>query len=149
MVPIVESIEIARAPQDVFDYVTDTARLPEWQESVVRAPSPGGPGGVGSKSETTRSIGRWERTMAMETTEHDPPRSWGVRGIDGPVRGIVSGTVEPIDQGARSRVTIELSFEGRGLGKLLVPLVVRRQAARELPMNLQNLKDRLEDRASS
>jgi hypothetical protein len=41
-------------------------------------------------------------------------------------------------------VTIELDFDGHGLGKLLVPLVVRRQAAGEMPKNMQNLKRRLE-----
>jgi hypothetical protein len=41
-------------------------------------------------------------------------------------------------------VTIELDFEGRGLGKLLVPLVVRRQAQQEMPRNMRSLKERLE-----
>jgi hypothetical protein len=41
-------------------------------------------------------------------------------------------------------VTIELDLQGHGLGKLLVPLVVRRQARKEMPTNLRNLKDRLE-----
>jgi hypothetical protein len=41
-------------------------------------------------------------------------------------------------------VTLELDFEGHGIGKLLVPLVVRRQAQKELPKNVQNLKVRLE-----
>ena len=71
-------------------------------------------------------------------TNLSPPRSWAVRGIDGPVRGVVEGTVEPLDNGARSRVTIELDFEGHGLGRLLVPLVVRRQAQKELPRDLGN-----------
>ncbi len=35
MAAIVESIEISRRPEDVFSYVTDPSRLPEWQESVV------------------------------------------------------------------------------------------------------------------
>jgi hypothetical protein len=35
-------------------------------------------------------------------------------------------------------------LEGHGLGKLLVPLVVRRQAQKEMPRNLQNLRERLE-----
>ena len=83
----------------------------------------------------------------MEMTSISPPRSWAVRGIDGPVRGVVNGTVEPLDDGARSRVTIELDFEGHGLGKLLVPLVVRRQAQKEMPKNQRNLKERLESGA--
>jgi Polyketide cyclase / dehydrase and lipid transport len=82
--------------------------------------------------------------MTMEMTSIDPPRSWAVGGIDGPVRGVVNGTVEPLGDGGRSRVTIELDFEGHGLGKLLVPLVVRRQAQREIPRKVRNLKERLE-----
>ena len=148
MAPIVSSIEIARPPQEVFSYVNDPSRLAGWQESVVSARLEGGaPPAVGSKAITTRRIGRRERRMTMEMTSVSPPRSWAVRGIDGPVRGIVNGTVEPLDDGARSRVTIELDFEGHGLGKLLVPLVVRRQAQREMPVNLRNLKQRLESGA--
>jgi hypothetical protein len=44
-------------------------------------------------------------------------------------------------------VTIELDFEGHGIGKLLVPLVVRRQAQREMPRNMRSLKERLESGA--
>jgi len=44
----------------------------------------------------------------------------------------------------RARVAIEVDFEGYGIGKILIPLVVRRQAAKEMPANLQRLKDRLE-----
>jgi hypothetical protein len=84
--------------------------------------------------------------MTSEVTV-SPPRSWAVRGVDGPVRGMVKGTVEPLDDNARSRVTIELNFEGHGIGMLLVPLVVRRQAQKELPTNLRNLKERLESGA--
>ena len=67
-----------------------------------------------------------------------------VRGVDGPVRGNVNGTIEPLDGGARSRVTIELNFEGHGIGKLLLPLFVRRKVEAEMPQNMQRLKERLE-----
>jgi carbon monoxide dehydrogenase subunit G len=148
MAPIVSSIEIARPPEEVFAYVSDPSRLAEWQESVVSARAEGGgPPVVGSRAVTIRKIGRVERSMTMEMTNINPPRDWAVRGIDGPVRGVVNGTVEPLDDGARSRVTIELDFEAHGLGKLLVPLVVRRQAQKEMPRNLQNLKERLESGA--
>jgi hypothetical protein len=52
--------------------------------------------------------------------------------------------VEPLDGGRRSRLTIALEFEGHGIGRLLVPLVVRRRARRQLPRNEQNLKEALE-----
>lgn len=148
MAPIVSSIEIARPPEEVFSYVTDPSRLAEWQESVVSARIEGtGPPGVGSRVVVTRRIGRGERAMTSEMTELSPSRSWGVRGVDGPVRGNVKGTIAPLDESARSRVTIELDLHGHGLGKLLVPLVVRRQAQKEMPTNLRNLKERLESGA--
>jgi hypothetical protein len=46
-------------------------------------------------------------------------------------------------------VTIELDFTGHGIGKLLVPLIVRRQAASEMPPNIKRLKQRLEASATS
>jgi hypothetical protein len=70
-----------------------------------------------------------------------------VRGIDGPVRGNVNGTVEPIDDGARSRVMIALDLQGHGLGKLLVPFVVRPQARKEMATNVRNLQQRLDSDA--
>ena len=52
-------------------------------------------------------------------------------------------TVEPLTQ-TRSRLTISVDFLGHGIGKLLVPLMVQRQAAKEMPTNVQALKARLE-----
>jgi len=82
-----------------------------------------------------------------EVSKLDPPKSWGFRVVDGPVRGIEQGMIEPLDDGQRSRVTIALDFETYGIGKLLVPLVVRRTAQRQLPTNMERLKDLLEQGA--
>jgi len=143
----VSNIEIARTPDEVFAYVTDPSRFAEWQKDVVsvriagdRVPS------LGSRFTTTRRIGRAERTMTQQITEISPPRSWAVHGVDGPIRPHVSITVEPLNNGARSRVTIALDFEGHGIGKPLLPLV-RRQAQQGAPMSYQNLKERLESGA--
>ena len=148
MTPIVESIEIARRPEDVFSYVTDPGHLTDWQESVVSVRREDeGPVVAGSRVVVTRRIGRTNRSMTVELSELDPPNSWAVRGVDGPIRGMVHGTVEPLENGERSRVTIKLDFEGHGIGKLLIPLVVRRQAASEMPRNQRKLKERLESGA--
>ena len=82
--------------------------------------------------------------MTSEITKLDPPTSWAVHGIDGPIRATVDVTVEPLNETSRSRVTITLDFEGHGIGKLLVPLIVRRQARGEMPANVERLKQRLE-----
>jgi hypothetical protein len=80
----------------------------------------------------------------MKLTEFEPPRVWGMQGVDGPVRAHVHGEITPLDDGRRSRVTMEVGFDGKGIGKALVPLVVRPRIRKELPRNEQHLKDRLE-----
>jgi uncharacterized protein YndB with AHSA1/START domain len=146
MPPIVSTIEIARPPDEVFSYVTDPSRFAEWQDDVVRVRmEEGRPPSVGSRFTTTRRIGGVNRTMTQEITETRPPRSWAVHGVDGPIRPEASITIEPLDDGARSRVTFALDFEGHGIGVPLVPLV-RRQAHKGAPISYRNLKERLESR---
>jgi hypothetical protein len=50
---------------------------------------------------------------------------------------------EPITE-TSAQLTIALEFEGHGIGRLLVPLIVERQAQREMPINLAALKEHLE-----
>ncbi|MET9429124.1 SRPBCC family protein [Streptomyces sp. NPDC003036] len=145
MSSIKESVEIARRPEDVFSYLTDLSRLPEWQESALSAtPLGDAPVGVGSRVRVTRQVGRRRIPMTMELSEFEAPRSFRMDGVDGPVRGHVRGTVEPVGDGRRSRVTLDLDFESHGIGKVLVPLVVRPQAKKEMPKNEQHLKELLE-----
>jgi uncharacterized protein YndB with AHSA1/START domain len=144
MAPITTSTEIVRPAEEVFGYVTDPSTMPEWQQGCVSGHMDASTTRVGSKCTTVRRIGGGEREVTTEITEYDPPRRWADRGIDGPIRAIVAVTVEPLADGSRSRLTIELDFTGHGIGKLLVPLIVRRQAATEMPENMRRLKQRLE-----
>ena len=144
MAPIVTTIEIDRSPQDAFAYVTDPATMNEWQPGVTSGRMDRTPTVVGAHCLTTRKVGGATREVVTEITEYDPPRRWADRGIAGPIRAVVSVTVDPLDEGARSRVTIELDFEGHGIGKILVPLLVRRQATRDMPSTMLRLKQRLE-----
>jgi uncharacterized protein YndB with AHSA1/START domain len=143
LAPIMSSVEISRRPEDVFAYVTDPSHLPDWQESVVSVRGEA-PYTVGSTVVVTRRVGRMEREVTSKLGELTPPSAWAVRGIDGPIRGDVKGTVEPLGDGERSKVTIALDLEGHGIGKLLLPLVVRRQVRAEMPRNMQKLKEQLE-----
>ena len=143
------SIEVERPAAEVFSYATDPSRFSEWQQGVVSGfmESKGAPA-VGDHCRTTRRIGGSERPATSELVRHDPPRAWAVRGIDGPIRAQVDVSVEPLaDQ--RSRLTIAVDFEEHGIGKVLVPLVVRRQARTEMPGNLVKLKERIEARPTA
>jgi uncharacterized protein YndB with AHSA1/START domain len=141
---IVSTIDIECPPEEVFAYVTDPSRFPEWQRDVVKVHlDDTGPRGVGSRYTTTRRIGGANRTMTQGIIEIDEPRSWAARGIDGPFRAQAKVTVEPLGDGAQSRVTFALDFAGRGLGDLLTP-VIRKMAARQAPNSYRNLKQLLE-----
>jgi hypothetical protein len=144
MSPITATAEVNRPATDVFTYATDPTRFSEWQQGVVEGHmDEEGTPRAGAKCLTTRRIGFVKRPVTAEVTHIDPPRSWSVRGIDGPIRAAVDVTVESVADN-RSRVTIAIDFQGRGIGKLLVPLVVRREARKEMPANLATLKARLE-----
>jgi uncharacterized protein YndB with AHSA1/START domain len=150
MPPIVSHIQIARPPDQVYAYVTDPSRFPEWQHDVVRVRIQGGrPPSVGSRFITTRRIGPAEQTMTQEITELSPPRRWAARGVDGPIRPSADVTVESLEGGTRSRVTIALDFEGQGIGKLLPLDVIRRMATKGAPKSYRNLKERLEQERRS
>jgi uncharacterized protein YndB with AHSA1/START domain len=150
MAPIVSTIDINRPQDEVFAYVTDPATFVEWQAGVVGGRMEGGASAViGAKCVTTRRIAGAERESTSEVTKLEPPTRWAVQGIDGPIRATVNVTVEPLDGSTQSRVTIEVDFEGHGIGALLVPLLVRRQARTEMPANCRRLKERIEARAST
>jgi uncharacterized protein YndB with AHSA1/START domain len=144
MAPIVASIEVDRPADDVFSYATDPGRFAEWQKGVVAGPrDDAGSATVGARCVTTRRVGFMDRPVTSEVTHVDAPRTWGVRGIDGPIRAVVDLTVEPVSDSS-SRLTIAIDFEGRGIGRILVPLVVLGEARKEMPANLALLKRRLE-----
>ena len=146
MPPIVTSAEIGRPAPEVFAYATDPARFSEWQQGVVDGhmdgPASDAPA-VGAKCVTTRRIGGASRPSTSELVHIDPPRAWGVRGTDGPIRAAVEVLVEPL-AGSRSRLTISVDFTGHGIGKILVPLMVRREARKEMPDNMTALKRLIE-----
>jgi len=144
MAPITTSIEIARPATDVFDFATDPTRFNQWQNGVVDGHmDQSGTPQVGARCLTTRRIGGKNRSSTSRVTHIDPPKTWGVHGMDGPIRATVDLTVEPLTE-TRSRLTIAVDFDGRGIGKILVPLLVRREAQKEMPTNLAMLKQRLE-----
>jgi carbon monoxide dehydrogenase subunit G len=140
MATIVESIEISRRPEDVFLYATDFSHFPEWQGGVVSARREGN---APLKAVVTRRVGPRKLQRTEEITELNPPRTWTVRGVGGPLTAIAKGTVEPLDDGKRSRVTIALELEAHGIARVLAPLILR-QVRRQLPINERKLKELLE-----
>jgi uncharacterized membrane protein len=144
MAPIVESIEINRRPEDVFAYMDDLGKHGEWQEQIVSVHvETEGPTRVGSRATDKRRLPGGTRDITYEITEHDPPRKSSFRGVNGPIRPVGTITVEPLDGGARSKLTLELDLKGKGLG-VLFALLARANARKEVPKSHRRLKEILE-----
>jgi uncharacterized membrane protein len=141
---IVDSIEINRRPEDVFAYVDDLSRHGEWQENIVSTKvETDGPTRVGTRATNRRRVPGGERDISFEVTEHDPPRKVAFRGTNGPVRPLGTVTFEPLDGGARTRLTLDFDLKGRGIGLLFAPLA-RSNARKEIPKDHRKLKEILE-----
>ena len=141
---ITESIEIDRRPEEVFAYLDQLDRHGEWQGTIISTRvETEGPTRVGSRAVDRRQVPGGPRDIPYEVTQHDPPRKVSFRGVEGPVRPVGTVTVEPLDDGSRSRVSLEFDLQGHGIGKLFAPFA-RRQAAKQIPEDQKRLKQRLE-----
>lgn len=144
MAPLVSKVEISMPPAEVYSYVTDPTRFPEWQDDVRSVHmEKGEPTQVGARFVTVRRMGVFDRPMTQEVTEVDPDRYWACRAVDGVIRPSATITIEPLDGGTRTRATFTLDFEGSGVGVPLVP-AVRRMAAKAAPRSYRRLKQLLE-----
>jgi Polyketide cyclase / dehydrase and lipid transport len=119
-----ESIDVRAAVEETFAYITDQDRLGEWNDHVQWAEVVGdGRVDVGSKLRQHRKRGRREFDLFFEVTGHDPPHRHVVEGSVFGVDTIMSFATEPRDAG--TRVTMRARVEGRGLRRLLAPVVAR------------------------
>lgn len=141
---ITDSVEIDRRPEDVFAYLDELDRHGEWQESIVRTVvQTEGPTRVGSRAVDTRKMGGREQDVPYEIIEHDPPRTVAFRGVTGPIRPDGKVTVLALEDGSRSRVTVEFDLRGHGIGIFMAPFA-RRMARNDIAKNQAKLKEVLE-----
>ena len=141
---ITHSVEIARSPEDVFAYIDQVARHPEWQDGLVstrvvtEGTSRGVEGRGGAEARRTRAGGQLRDHRARPAADLCVSR---------PRRPDPAERARHDRGGGRrstSRVTLSLDLTAHGLmGKALLPLA-RSQAAKQVPRDHERLKERLE-----
>ena len=142
MVRVDSEVVINRPASEVFSYLTDPEKAPEWQSSLIEAHVEG-PMQVGTKvSEIRKFLGR-RMESTLEVTEYEPDRKFSMRIVSGPVPFQVEHTLEPEDGGTRLKWVG--TGEPGGFFKLAEPLVAR-QAQRQFRGDFETLKDLLEAR---
>ena len=138
-----ESFTVAREPTDVFDYLTDPAKLRDWQttKTGVEVLTPGPPGPGTRIRETTKPPGGREFVQVTEFTEFDRPRKVTVHVVEGPYPVDGTWTFAPADGGTEVRFFAEGELTGL-LGRLgpISRMLLSRQFAgfhRRLRENLE------------
>jgi uncharacterized membrane protein len=134
------SIVVARPQEDVFAFVVNLENLSAWQQEVVEV-RVNRPLETGARYTEVRTFlgKRFESTV--EVTALEPPTTFALRVVKGPIPISVRHTFEPDGTGTRIRIHGEGDESGlRGFTAALVG----RQAARRLKADLARLKAVLE-----
>jgi carbon monoxide dehydrogenase subunit G len=78
------TVVIQRPPAEVFAYLTDVSKLPEWQSSASEA-SVEGEIGLGAQVHEVRSLLGRRGESTLEVTEFEPDRKFSLRVVSGPL----------------------------------------------------------------
>jgi carbon monoxide dehydrogenase subunit G len=134
------TIEIARSPEDVFAYMTDVEKLPEWQGSVVSSRADG-PLREGSRIVEERALLGHEAETELEVTAYEPARRFGLRTLRGPVELTIDHALE--ESGGETRLHVTATGKPGGLLRFAAR-AVEAKARHELTRDFARLKANLE-----
>ena len=136
------SVTIARPIEDVFAYLTDGERCPEWRPGVIAIRRVSGDGGVGTIYEQ-RVRGPMGRAIAADyaITVAEPPTRLEFQTLTGPVRPHGRYVLE--SAGGSTRLTFALDAELNGIRRMLLGSAVQKTMDAEVG-TLENLRARLE-----
>jgi carbon monoxide dehydrogenase subunit G len=140
-----QSFTVARAPDVVFDYLTDPSKLAEWQTSKTSVEQlSAGPPQLGTRvRERTKGPGGREFEQIVEFTEFDRPRRVHVHIVEGPYPVDATWSFEA--DGAGTRVHFVAEGELPGAMRVLEPLA-KLGLARRMAAYHDNLRRNLEAR---
>jgi uncharacterized protein YndB with AHSA1/START domain len=134
------SVEIDRPPSEVFEYLTDAEKVPEWQSSAIEVRWEGEKA-VGARiNEVRKFLGR-RIESEVEVTAYEPPRRFALKSSSGPVPFSAEHVLSPVNGG--TKIDFGAEAEPGGFFKLGEG-IVRRTAERQFKGDFETLKDLLE-----
>lgn len=148
--PVIEqTVVIARAVTEVFDFLMTAENLPRWDSSIVECRlTTAGPVAVGSRySGTSKILGR-RMPWTTEVTEYVPGVRSASTSVDGPLRFTVSYDLAETPAG--TSLTYRIAAEsglGGAFGRAMEPIVEKAQR-KVVQSNLAALADLLDQRAA-
>jgi uncharacterized protein YndB with AHSA1/START domain len=141
MVTIDVTLDIDRPVADVFAYLTDPRRMPEWV-STVKEVKADGPPRLGAKLVQTHAFLGRSVSVTAEITAYEEDREVAFA-TRSPLPVTQTLTLRPEGSGTRLRAVMEADF---GVFRPAAEGIVAARARREYERDLGRLKDLLEAR---
>jgi uncharacterized protein YndB with AHSA1/START domain len=137
------SVHIDRPPADVFSYLTEVEKTPEWQSSALEVSAEGEIGQGMRIREVRNFLGR-RAESTLEVTEYEPGRKFSLRVVSGPLPFEVRHALTPEGEGTRLDWVAEADTSR--FPKLAVRMMAG-TAERQFKGDLERLKGLLEENA--
>ena len=134
------TLEIARSPQDVFAYLTDVSKLPEWQSSAESAEADG-PVRQGAHIRERRTFAGRDVRTNLEVVGYEQSSRFDVTSRGSPVSFEIRHRLEAHDGGTRLRVHVDVKVDAMMRVAAAGPLKL---AEREFRSDFERLKEILE-----
>jgi uncharacterized protein YndB with AHSA1/START domain len=136
------SIVLDKPVEDVYRFLTDPAQDTNWRRPHVLSSRTltDGPLGVGSRFETVNKFWGKKETVVTEITSMQPPSELAWKQVN---KGtfITDGSYRLEPANGRTKFTLTLVGEGKGLFKLLEKRFARYQDQKVIPLFLKQLKE--------
>lgn len=137
------TVHIDRPPADVFSYLTEVEKVPEWQSSALEV-SAEGEIGAGTRIREIRNFLGRRAESTLEVIEYEPGRRFSLRVVSGPLPFEVRHALTPEGEGTRLDWVAEADTSR--FPKLAVRMMAG-TAERQFKGDLERLKRVLEENA--
>lgn len=118
----VDAIDLPMTPEEVFDFLADFSRTPEWDPGVVEAERlSGGPIGLGSRFRVVVSFLGRQLPLEYEITAFERPQRLVLRGGDDSLTSLDEITF--VSRPGGTRVTYEAQVRLTGVARFADPLL--------------------------
>ena len=144
MASFTHSVTIPRPPEEVFPWLLEADRVPQWTSNLERY-EPEGAVGPGSTILQRLEVSGQTFDVTMEVVRYEPPREaetrFSTNGVD------ITAVYSLAPDGTGTRLTQSLEAKARSLSARLIVPVVQPRLERKLIGDLERLRELLSDGA--
>ena len=129
-------------PDEVFAYLTDLEKLPEWQAGVVSARrTDDREMQVGATALVVRDVMGNRVEAPLTITEYDPPRHLAIGSKVSGVKANATLELAPADAGRATDLTFAMEIRGSGFSGFIEGMIAS-AAGGDIDASLERLRDR-------